>query len=305
MNSSNEPSEALVGSGVSRLLEESGQFDYVFTQCELEEVLAGGGTLPPSFDAGDGILRDSLQPSALQFMPHEPLDPHAHINPSSMPTTAPLPIIPSTTLSTHMYYEIKPEPPIAPKPTWFEPIHSGGASDKQKRGARRAGPSAPTKSPKAGPTVAIGPDGKPQISHSVVEKQRRDRINNLIDELREIVPPQESSPTDTKRPKHVVLADTIALVRDMQVKVRTLFLVSCVAIILVATYIITPTCFRCGCRTTTKQRAASLGRHPPSTPWRAPWAPPLVRSHIQAACLNVCSSITMLQTLCTRVHPIM
>lgn len=220
MNSSNEPSEALVGSGVSRLLEDTGQFDYVFTQCELEEVLAGGGALPPSFDAGDGLLRDSLQPSALQFMPHEPLDLlPPNINPVPMSTTAPLPIVPATSLAPHMFYGGSAEPPNVPN--WSNP-----PADKSKRGARRAAPPAAARSPKAGPTVVIGSDGKPQISHSVVEKQRRDRINNLIDELRELVPPQhqESAATDSKRPKHVVLADTIALVRDMQVKVRRLFL---------------------------------------------------------------------------------
>ena len=75
-----------------------------------------------------------------------------------------------------------------------------------------------------------GPDGKPFVSHSVAEKQRRDRINTLIDELREIVPPQVragdggdggSSPgaellkENTKRPKHEVLADTISLMRRL------------------------------------------------------------------------------------------
>ncbi|KAJ9521164.1 hypothetical protein QJQ45_022886, partial [Haematococcus lacustris] len=72
---------------------------------------------------------------------------------------------------------------------------------------------------------------KPQISHSTVEKQRRDRINSLIDELRELVPPQKGSQTapstaglnakdaaaaaEARRPKHVVLADTIALLKQL------------------------------------------------------------------------------------------
>jgi hypothetical protein len=76
---------------------------------------------------------------------------------------------------------------------------------------------------------------KPMINHSAVEKQRRDRINSLIDELRDLVSPQQSanmeaeesneaamlnngpsSSESSRRPKHVVLSDTIALVRDLR-----------------------------------------------------------------------------------------
>ncbi|KAG2426575.1 hypothetical protein HXX76_012893 [Chlamydomonas incerta] len=74
---------------------------------------------------------------------------------------------------------------------------------------------------------------KGQISHSTVEKQRRDRINSLIDELRELVPPQQRSAAngagaaaaandagglEARRPKHVVLADTIQLLKHLQLK---------------------------------------------------------------------------------------
>jgi Helix-loop-helix DNA-binding domain len=81
-----------------------------------------------------------------------------------------------------------------------------------------------------------GSNLKPPINHSTVEKQRRDRINSLIDELRELVPPQQQSDREAeqsngvaaiqssgpsssesfRRPKHAVLADTIALVRDLR-----------------------------------------------------------------------------------------
>ena len=60
---------------------------------------------------------------------------------------------------------------------------------------------------------------KPTVSHSAAEKQRRDRINTLIEELRELVPADrdaaEPSYVDDplKRPKHVVLSDTIKFVR--------------------------------------------------------------------------------------------
>lgn len=67
-------------------------------------------------------------------------------------------------------------------------------------------------------------DAKQQIvSHSTIEKQRRDRINSLIDELRELVPSAATlkgpDGGDMKRPKHVVLSDTISLLKRLQEKV--------------------------------------------------------------------------------------
>lgn len=66
--------------------------------------------------------------------------------------------------------------------------------------------------------------GKPQISHSTVEKQRRDRLNSLIDELSDMVPPADpkygSDTNSVRRPKHVVLADTINLLKAMQTKLQ-------------------------------------------------------------------------------------
>lgn len=267
MNSSNEPSEALVGSGVSRLLEESAQFDFVFTQCELEEVLANPGTLPPSFEGADGLLRDSLQPSALQFMPHtaEPVD---LLNPA-IPSA--LPVIPATTLAPHMYYGSSPQQLDAPQPGW--------SPDKPRRETRGARRSTDKPTTKAGPTVVLGPDGKPQISHSVVEKQRRDRINNLIDELREIVPPQESSGGDGKRPKHVVLADTIALVRDMQDKVcACLSMVDGRRFFGAGNHIH----HRCVCTRMTRQRGLSRGQPLPAL-WAHQPVRPLPSMHTHGA----------------------
>lgn len=73
------------------------------------------------------------------------------------------------------------------------------------------------------------PAPPPKQPHSQVEKQRRDRINSLIDELRELVPPQgseaaatmpqEGAASEGRRPKHVVLADTIRLIKDLQLQV--------------------------------------------------------------------------------------
>lgn len=48
------------------------------------------------------------------------------------------------------------------------------------------------------------------ISHSAVEKQRRDRINSLIDEIRDVVP---SSIPSSQRPKHVVLEDALEFIK--------------------------------------------------------------------------------------------
>jgi hypothetical protein len=66
--------------------------------------------------------------------------------------------------------------------------------------------------------------GKPQISHSTVEKQRRDRLNSLIDELSDMVPPADpkygAEVNSVRRPKHVVLSDTINLLKAMQTKLQ-------------------------------------------------------------------------------------
>ncbi|KAG2436278.1 hypothetical protein HXX76_006589 [Chlamydomonas incerta] len=74
------------------------------------------------------------------------------------------------------------------------------------------------------------------VSHSTVEKQRRDRINSLIDELRDLVPPTQQQQqqqqmglisigvgdnpeASSRRPKHVVLADTINLLKGLRQRV--------------------------------------------------------------------------------------
>jgi hypothetical protein len=68
-----------------------------------------------------------------------------------------------------------------------------------------------------------------KVSHGASEKQRRDRINSMIDQLRLLVPPRGGGAQDPvatsaadaammegKRSKYVVLAETIQLLRQQQ-----------------------------------------------------------------------------------------
>ncbi|GLI62913.1 hypothetical protein VaNZ11_005752 [Volvox africanus] len=64
---------------------------------------------------------------------------------------------------------------------------------------------------------------KPPLSHSTIEKHRRDRINHLIEELGDMVPPLDAryrcegaDSAGLKRPKHAVLADVVARYRLLQ-----------------------------------------------------------------------------------------
>ncbi len=242
MDSSNPSSEIIVGSGLSnRLLGmDDSQFDFILTESELEHVLAGGA-LPSSLDAG-GPLGTSMHPSGLQFMPHD-LQDHENPLPHVAPTTSVQLPIPTTGLGAFPPGYFPPdnatslEVNIPPWPLDYSGDQGGGSGNSgssKGRGGRSRRSAVQATSPtggrqpqpnKAGLVTLIGADGKPHISHSVVEKQRRDRINNLIDELREIVPPQTAggggdANADSKRPKHIVLADTIALVRELQHKMR-------------------------------------------------------------------------------------
>lgn len=59
-------------------------------------------------------------------------------------------------------------------------------------------------------------------NHSVVEKQRRDRINSLIEELRELVPhPSGDTILNEKRAKHAVLSDAIHELKDLRRQLDT------------------------------------------------------------------------------------
>lgn len=64
----------------------------------------------------------------------------------------------------------------------------------------------------------------------------RSHSTSALLQLRDMVPPQSANSaaqdgTDSKRPKHVVLSDTIQLIRDLQDKVS--FLKRCAVLLLV------------------------------------------------------------------------
>ncbi|KIY96159.1 hypothetical protein MNEG_11802 [Monoraphidium neglectum] len=58
------------------------------------------------------------------------------------------------------------------------------------------------------------------LSHSTIEKQRRDRLNALLDDLGALVPPSDGRSDGSRRPKHVILSDAIALLNSLQERVR-------------------------------------------------------------------------------------
>jgi hypothetical protein len=105
------------------------------------------------------------------------------------------------------------------------PLMSPTASQREAAGSNRQhnGSKATSSSIHRG-SASYDACGKLQISHSTVEKQRRDRLNSLIDELSDIVPPADpkygNDATSVRRPKHVVLSDTINLLRAMQTKLQ-------------------------------------------------------------------------------------
>jgi hypothetical protein len=97
--------------------------------------------------------------------------------------------------------------------------------EQQQRSVAHAGVSKPSLNRCASTTDgSSNSGGKGQISHSTVEKQRRDRLNSLIDELSDIVPPADpkygNDASSVRRPKHVVLSDTINLLKAMQTKLQ-------------------------------------------------------------------------------------
>eukprot|EP00798_Chlamydomonas_sp_ICE-L_P027355 gene27355-4656_t len=65
---------------------------------------------------------------------------------------------------------------------------------------------------------------KGPISHSTVEKQRRDRLNLMIEDLAQQVPPDSKYKSDgtaaVRRPKHIILSDTLNLLTLLKDKLN-------------------------------------------------------------------------------------
>lgn len=206
------------------------EFDYTFTDKELQDILgfmehqAGGQDSAATLATPPFLTVPAPVGLGLQFQPHS------------------APVQSGSTLTAHPYDQnstagVKGEP--ASSTTGFG---SGFAAN----GVSMPGGHSGTRSNAFAPALNILPiperrsslqqiqgttaprqdrEPKQHISHSTVEKQRRDRINSLIDELRDLVPPSPANNSqqeglDNKRPKHVVLSDTIALVKELQDKAR-------------------------------------------------------------------------------------
>ncbi|KAL4517243.1 hypothetical protein Ndes2437B_g06847 [Nannochloris sp. 'desiccata'] len=229
-----------------------GDFEYTFTNRELEDVLgfierrqSGISTEEAVEDPNLPFFLPASVPLALQFQPHQS-DPSLCLNldavacPPGEEVTGGI----ASQIAAAGYIpcifdnEEEDENNKSTIPLPGSMLLPGEEQQDVTNGREGAAPSTRSKTVFAGIPQASKEQRhmeiKASISHSTVEKQRRDRINSLIDELRELVPPQ---PTDkeaeqrngavplnnppsysepSRRPKHAVLSDTIALVRDLR-----------------------------------------------------------------------------------------
>ncbi len=106
---------------------------------------------------------------------------------------------------------IATEPPAAAPPAPGTTSPPGKSSARSRHQASRAAKQQPPAQPQPSSSCGQG--------HSGQEKQRRDRINSLIDELSRLVPAQADKYTAeeaaVRRPKHVVLSDTIQMLHSL------------------------------------------------------------------------------------------
>eukprot|EP00884_Botryococcus_braunii_P015342 jgi/Botrbrau1/2491/Bobra.0226s0048.1 len=179
------------------------EFDYHFTEKELTDLLQYIQSDPPekltSLPVPSFFPESGNPPSlSLQFHPHPPLvlGIPANSSPGLVADQAPLSLY---TSAADLPGTITPPP---------DSTVGIGLS----------------RTPPLNANTKKGDHKSSKESHSTVEKQRRDRINSLIDELRDLVPAQNAGVAvneEVKRPKHVVLSDTIALVKELQGKAKS------------------------------------------------------------------------------------
>ncbi|KAL4434346.1 hypothetical protein ABPG75_000787 [Micractinium tetrahymenae] len=212
--------------------------DYTFTDSELQSLLT-------SLDQGtvaDDLLGAGPGSQSLQFLPHLP---STHDSPQQAPAVfvpadlslppldgppLPLPVLPP---GLHSGMAAAQQQQLEQQQQEQQGQRHGKPPPRQQAAPRQARPHGQRSGRAAAAAAAAptSPNGAAKPPHSFVEKQRRDRINSLIDELRELVPPQGSdSPRaaapeaaaagDCRRPKHVVLSDTIRLIKDLQLQVQ-------------------------------------------------------------------------------------
>ncbi|RMZ57043.1 hypothetical protein APUTEX25_002275 [Auxenochlorella protothecoides] len=210
-----------------------GDFDYTFTDKELEDVLGFmerqqphlASTLPTPETVN---LRAQPQPYDYGLL---------HVGGGGFDPGRMSPFLPSDSPGLGVKLELLDSPQQAPQPPGMPhpgAMFSRGHPDSLPPVPPTAHPPRQQQQQQQGGGGGSAAAGGGQSSrgsdarHSTVEKQRRDRINSLIDELRDLVPPQAGCGTgeaaegsDSRRPKHVVLADTIQLVRDLQEKLVT------------------------------------------------------------------------------------
>mmetsp|Transcript_10925 Transcript_10925/g.27574 ORF Transcript_10925/g.27574 Transcript_10925/m.27574 type:complete len:314 (-) Transcript_10925:568-1509(-) len=213
---------------------------FSFSDNELENVLhmfegpPGSASHQPSFghrheQAEMELAQHSAMPTAYQCPPPYMQQRPEHVSsmpvcPTTMPMHGQMGGMP--TMVTQQYPQDAQQMPVPGPMVKVEP---GMTSELQ------ISPMVPHRFLPRGASTSKGQQSaKPTVSHSVAEKQRRDRINKLIDELRELVPPaelppeqlqsrsssdqQQSQPSNEdpwKRPKHIVLADTITFVKNV------------------------------------------------------------------------------------------
>ena len=73
---------------------------------------------------------------------------------------------------------------LTPPPLPFHPAHGGLESGMRSGGGARSPADADDRFPEGAAGGVL--DGLPKVSHGASEKQRRDRINSMIDQLRVI-----------------------------------------------------------------------------------------------------------------------